>query len=60
MIEDEQAKVTLLIDANGGKPVISQKTAIQQLGWSNDSDAEYEQILKEQEAGMVDIFNPTV
>jgi SPP1 family phage portal protein len=59
MIEDEQAKVTMLTDANGGKPIVSQKTAIQQLGWVSDSEAEYEQILREQEAGKADIFNPT-
>jgi hypothetical protein len=57
MIEDEQAKVTLLTDANGGKPIVSQKTAVQQLGWASDSETEYEQILKENEAGNVDIFN---
>jgi len=61
MIEDEQAKVKLLTDANGGKPVVSQKTSVQQLGWVDDIDAEYDQILKEENASAyVDITEPTI
>jgi hypothetical protein len=57
MIEDEQAKVDLLKTANGNKPIVSQKTTVEQLGWVNDSNAEYEQIIKEQESEKVtDIF----
>ncbi|MDR1652244.1 MAG: phage portal protein [Prevotellaceae bacterium] len=50
MIEDEQAKVKLLTEANGYKPVASQKATIEMLGWTNDNDAEYKQILQEKEA----------
>ena len=61
MIEDEKAKVDLLLSANGGKAVVSQKTAVEQLGWVNDSNAEYEQILKEEAASAYrDVTDPTV
>jgi hypothetical protein len=61
MIEDEKAKVDLLLSANGGKAVASQKTTVQQLGWVNDSDAEYEQILNEETAAAyTDITEPTI
>lgn len=61
MIEDEKAKVDLLLAANGGKPISSQKATVQQLGWVNDSDAEYEQILDEETAlAYKDVTEPTV
>ena len=61
MIDDEKAKVDLLMAANGGKAVASQKTTVQQLGWVDDTDAEYEQILKEENASAyVDITEPTI
>ncbi len=61
MIEDEKAKVDLLVAANGGKPVASQKLTVQQLGWSNDAEAEYQQIQDEEErATYSDINEPTV
>jgi len=61
MIDDEKAKVDLLMAANGGKPVASQKTTVQQLGWVDDTDAEYKQILDEENASAyVDISEPTI
>jgi SPP1 family phage portal protein len=61
MIEDEKAKVDLLVAANGGKPVASQKTTTQLLGWVNDTEAEYEQILHEEGlSSYSDINEPTV
>jgi SPP1 family phage portal protein len=61
MIEDELAKVELLKQANGGKALVSQKTTVQQLGWTNDSEAEYQQILNEEAASQYsDVGNPTV
>jgi SPP1 family phage portal protein len=61
MIEDEKAKVDLLLSANGGKAVASQKTTIQQLGWAVDAEAEYEQILNEEIASSYqDVTSPTV
>jgi hypothetical protein len=61
MIEDEKAKVDLLLSANGGKAVASQKTTVQQLGWVTDTEAEYEQILNEENAAAYkDVTEPTV
>jgi len=61
MIEDEQAKVKLLTDANGGKPVVSQKKSIQQLGWVDDVDSEYKQILDEEKASkQQDLMESTI
>jgi SPP1 family phage portal protein len=61
MIEDEKANVDLLLAANGGKAVASQKTTVQQLGWVNDSDSEYEQILNEESASAyTDLTEPTM
>jgi len=61
MIDDDKAKVDLLISANGGKAVASQKTTVQQLGWVNDAEAEYQQIIDEKNAdSYVDITEPTI
>jgi SPP1 family phage portal protein len=61
MIEDERANVDLLVAATGNKQIVSQKTAIQQLGWVADAEAEYEQILKEDSFGSYsDINEPTI
>jgi SPP1 family phage portal protein len=61
MIEDEKAKVDLLMSANGGKAVASQKTTVQQLGWVDDTDAEYQQILDEENAvAYKDVTDPTI
>jgi SPP1 family phage portal protein len=61
MIEDEKAKVDLLVAANGGKSVASQKTTVQQLGWVNDTEAEYEQIQEESTlSAYTNVFEPTV
>ncbi|MDR1632156.1 MAG: phage portal protein [Dysgonamonadaceae bacterium] len=61
MIEDEKAKVDLLQAANGGKAVASQKTTVQQLGWVDDYEAEYEQILNEETASAYqNLTEPTV
>lgn len=51
MIEDETSKVNLLLAAAGQKAIISRKTAVQTLGWVNDSKAELEQIEAEENAG---------
>lgn len=48
MIDDEQAKVNLLMSATGQKAIVSRKTAVQQLGWVNDTEAELEQIEAEE------------
>ena len=48
MIDDEQAQVNLLMSATGQKAIVSRKTAVQQLGWVNDTEAELEQIEAEE------------
>jgi SPP1 family phage portal protein len=61
MIEDEMEKVRLLNEANGGKAVASQKTTVQQLGWVDDADAEYEQILNEEaSSAQKDVMEATI
>lgn len=61
MIEDERANVDLLVVANGGKPIISQKTSVAQLGWVNDTEAEYSLIQEEGAASAyTDITEPTI
>lgn len=48
MVDDWQTLITTLLAANGQKPLMSQKTAIAELGWAGDVDAELEQIKKEE------------
>ena len=56
MIEDEASKVNLLLAATGQKAISSRKTAVQTLGWVNDSEAEIAQIEAEENAvGYADI-----
>ena len=47
--EDKKSTVAMLMDANGGKPLMSQKTSIQHLGVS-DAEAELKQIEEEEAA----------
>ncbi|MCM1168913.1 MAG: phage portal protein [Bacteroides sp.] len=54
-INDEKETIENLITANGGKPVISQREAIEMLGWSDDADKSLEEIHAED---MADIFEP--
>ena len=61
MIEDEAAKVNTLLAATGQKAIVSRKTAVQQLGWVNDTEAEIEQIEDEENAASYnDITEPTI
>lgn len=57
-IRDEGEKINNLTNATGGKPIMSQRTAIQYLGYADDVDEELKQIQNETE---VHLFNePTV
>lgn len=47
MIEDDNSTISTLMAATGQKAVMSQRTAIQSLGWVNDPDAEWERINEE-------------
>lgn len=61
MIDDEKAKVDLLLAANGQKPIASQKTTVQQLGWAQDVEAEYDRIQEEDTFNAYnDIMNPAI
>lgn len=56
-ITDEKDTINNLLAANGGEPIISQREAIAQLGWSDDVDKTLEEIRAQQ---MNDAFEPTV
>lgn len=61
MIEDEKAKVDLLLAANGQKAIASRKTTAQILGWVNDVEAEIAQIEEEENAASYsDILEPSI
>jgi hypothetical protein len=61
MIEDEHALISLLRDANGGKPIASQRLTVQRLGWADDTDEECRLIAEETELySYGDAFNPTM
>lgn len=46
-ITDESERINMYSDATGGKPVMSQKTAIERLGYADDVDAELQKIADE-------------
>ena len=56
-ITDEKDTITNLVNANGGKPIISQRESIEALGWSEDVDKTMQEI---QQEGMADIMEPTM
>lgn len=59
-INDETTMINNLVTANGGKPIISQKTAIKALAWVSDADEELKQIKEEEKASSTfDVFEPT-
>lgn len=46
-ITEEKDTITNLVTANGGKPIISQRESIEQLGWSDNVDKTLEEIQQE-------------
>jgi len=60
MIEDQKANIDLLISANNGKPLVSQKTSISLAGLVNDVDTEWEQIQKEETQANQEAIGSTV
>lgn len=46
-IQDEAEKINTLSDGTGGRPIVSQRTAIQRLGLAEDVDEELQQIADE-------------
>ena len=58
---DQQSELELIMSANGGKPVISQKTAVELAGLVDDSEKEWQAIQEEAKAerqSTNDLFNP--
>lgn len=55
-ITDERDTIDNLMTANGGEPIISQREAIEQLGWSDDVDKTLSEINSQKTA---DVFEPT-
>ena len=53
-INNESDKIDLLMKANGGKAIISQKAAVQQAGMTNNPEQDYEQIMSESGNDTVD------
>lgn len=61
IIKDEAAELKIWTDANGGNPVISQKASFEKAGLTTDTDADFEQYQKEQEASKsFNLFEPTI
>lgn len=59
-IDDDATTINNLMTATGGRPIMSQKTAIKRLGWVEDVDQELKQIEEEESAGSIsDVFNPS-
>lgn len=57
-IRDEAERISNLSNATGGKAIMSQRTAVQNLGYVDDVDGELEQIAKESTVSLFD--EPTV
>lgn len=53
-ITEEKETIDKLVTANGGKPIISQRESIEQLGWSTDPDKTLREISDESK---IDSFN---
>ncbi|WP_214228621.1 phage portal protein [Pedobacter sp. B4-66] len=61
MIDDEEGAINLMTIATGGKPIVSQKTAIRLSGLVEDSDAELTQLKAEdKESKTLDVYGPPV
>ena len=55
-ITDEKDTISNIMTANGNRPIISQREAIELLGWSDNPDKTLEEIRQE---SMYDVFEPT-
>lgn len=56
-INDEKDLISNLMTANGNEPIISQREAIEQLGWSDNVDKTLQEINAQK---MQDVFEPTI
>ena len=57
-IRDEAERISNLSNATGGKPIMSQRTAVQNLGYVDNVDEEMELIAKESSVSLFD--EPTI
>lgn len=55
MLEDEINEIKKWVEASGGKPIMSQKAAVQKANLSGDSEADYKQL--QEESSTANIFN---
>ncbi|MCL1937604.1 MAG: phage portal protein [Candidatus Azobacteroides sp.] len=56
-ITDDKDTISNIMNATGGKPILSQREGIAALGWSDDPDETLRQI---QEESKTDVFEPTM
>lgn len=56
MIEDENSKVATLMAATGQKSIAARKTAIQRLGWTDNPEAELDEIQNEENSASENNF----
>lgn len=60
IINDLSTLIKNLVEANGGKAVLSQKTSVDRLGLVADSEEEYKQIQEEEKAALVEQIGTSV
>ncbi len=59
-IQSRKEEIEVVVAANGGKPVVSQKTSVELSGLVDDPGAEFEQIQAEaEEENQMSLFQPT-
>lgn len=57
MIDNDKERIESMVTAAGNKPIVSQKEAVRVAGIAEDPDADYEQIVAEQEKeGSINVF----
>lgn len=60
IINDISTLIKNLVDANGGKPILSQKTSVDRLGLVADSEQEFKQIQEEEKAANIEQIGASV
>lgn len=60
IINDLSTLISNLVEANGGKPILSQKTSVDRLGIVADSEEEFKQIQDEEKAALVEQIGTSV
>lgn len=61
IVDDETVRINNILAASGNKQIVSQRSAIEKLGWTNNVDKEMEDIEQEEVAsGMIEQNEPTI